>query len=235
MTNLDAHEREQFAKLAASWWDPEGPTRTLHDINACRLDYICRDRSLVGLRIADIGCGGGILSEALARAGAHVVAVDASAELIDIARTHARADNLPIDYRPQLVEELVAQEGNGFDLVTCMELIEHVPDPGALIEACAQLLKGGGELVVSTLNRTPSAYALGIVMAEYVLNLVPRGTHDYAQFLTPAELARIARARGLQLQDVSGMHYNPLTRRARVAARPLINYFARFAKDAEIA
>lgn len=232
MANLNPEERSRFAALAASWWDPDGSSRTLHDINPCRLAYVGEGLDLNGLRVADIGCGGGILSVALARAGARVTAVDATPELIDVAIGHAAGLALSIDFRVQLSAELAAAEPAAYDIVTCMELIEHVPDATALIGDCAALLKPGGRLIVSTLNRTPAAWALGIVAAEYVLDLVPRGTHDYAQFLRPAELAAAARLHGLEVMDISAMRYNPLTRRARLGGAPQVNYLARLQRPA---
>lgn len=226
--NLNPDEREKFANLASDWWDRDGPCRTLHDINPCRLDYLSKAMDLEGKRIADIGCGGGILSAALATSGAKVTAIDASAELIDVAREHARANDLVIDFRAQMSNELAREAAASFDLVVCMELIEHVPDADALITDCAELLRDGGQLVVSTLDRGPMAYALGIVAAEYLLRLVPRGTHDYTKFLRPSELAACARRHGLEVLDVSAMHYNPVTRSAHCGGKPRVNYFARF-------
>jgi len=232
MDNLDPAERDHFADLALTWWDRDGPSRTLHDINPCRLDYVRNGRPLAGLAIADIGCGGGLLSEALAREGAQVTAIDATAPLIAVANAHAATSGLAIDYRVQLSRALATECPGRFALVTCMELIEHVPDADALIADCAALLEPGGELVVSTLNRSPAAYLLGIVAAEYVLGIVPRGTHDYAQFLRPAELAASGRRHGLVLTDVRGMRYNPVTRRAHIGGPPLVNYLARLRRAA---
>ncbi len=228
MLNLNPDERDKFAEMAAAWWDTNGPCRTLHDINPCRLDYIAARLTLAGAAVADIGCGGGILSEALARTGAQVTAVDATTELIDIARVHATEQDLDIDYEVGTSEALVDTREADFDAVICMELIEHVPDPDALINDCARLVKPQGLLVLSTLNRTPQAYVFGIVAAEYALGLLPRGTHDYAQFVKPSELARSARGYGLVLEDVTGMVYNPVSHRARLCASPAVNYFATF-------
>jgi 2-polyprenyl-6-hydroxyphenyl methylase/3-demethylubiquinone-9 3-methyltransferase len=228
MSNLDSDERDKFSSLAARWWDVDGPCRTLHDINPCRLDYIADSAELDAARVADIGCGGGVLSAALATRGARVTAIDASSELVAVARAHARENGLDIDYRQQMSAALAEQATGQFDLVTCMELIEHVPDPDALLADCANLLKTGGQLIVSTLNRTAAAYVLGIVAAEYVFGLVPRGTHDYAHFLRPSELANCARTHGLKILDVRAMHYNPVTRKAQLGGNPKINYVARF-------
>ncbi len=230
--NLDPDERDKFSALAAHWWDVEGPCRTLHDINPCRYDYVAAQARLQGARVADIGCGGGIFSEALARGGAHVTAIDAAEELIEVARRHALAQATLVHYEAITAEQLAARQGAHFDVVTCLELIEHVPAPASLIAACASLLKPGGVLVVSTLNRNATSYVLGVVLAEYVLKLVPRGTHDYMQFIRPAELAGMARAAGLVTRDVRGMRYDPWTRRARLCASPAVNYLATFTRDA---
>lgn len=230
--NLDPDERDKFSLLATHWWDREGPCRTLHDINPCRYDYVASRAQLDGALVADIGCGGGIFSEALARAGARVTAIDASSELVEVARQHALAQATPVHYEAITAEQLAARQAGHFELVTCLELIEHVPDPQSLVAACARLLKPGGVLVMSTLNRNAASYLLGVVMAEYVLKLVPRGTHDYMQFIRPAELAAMARASGLGIRDVHGMHYDPWTRRARLSATPTVNYLATFARDA---
>ena len=231
--NLDPDERDKFAALAAHWWERAGPCRTLHDINPCRYEYVAAQASLAGQRVADIGCGGGIFSEALARGGAHVTAIDAAAELIEVARQHAASQALTVHYEALTAEDLAARHAGHFDVVTCLELIEHVPTPGSLIEACARLLKPGGVLVISTLNRNATSYLLGVVMAEYVLQLVPRGTHDYMQFIRPAELARMAREQCLSTRDIRGMRYDPLTRRARLTTTPTVNYLATFVRDTD--
>ena len=230
-TNLDPDERDKFSALAAHWWDTQGPCRTLHDINPTRHDYVVAQTQLAGRRVADIGCGGGIFSESLARAGAHVTAIDASAELIEVARRHALAQATAVHYETSTAEDLALRHAGYFDVVTCLELIEHVPEPDSLIKACATLLKPGGLLVISTLNRNAASYLLGVVLAEYVLQLVPRGTHNYMQFVRPAELARMARDQHLTTRDIRGMGYNPLTRRAHLGVAPSINYLATFARD----
>lgn len=231
--NLDPHERDKFSVLANQWWDNDGPCRTLHDINPCRYQYVNAQARLAGRQVADIGCGGGIFSEALAHAGAHVTAIDASAELIEVARRHANAQATPVDYETSTAEDLARRRAGHFDVVTCLELIEHVPAPDSLIMACATLLKPGGVLVISTLNRNAVSYLLGVVLAEYVLRLVPRGTHDYMQFIRPSELARMAREQRLATRDISGMAYNPVTRRAHLGVAPNINYLATFARDVD--
>lgn len=226
MANVDPDERAKFGALADAWWDTEGPERTLHDINPARLAYVASRCALPGARLLDVGCGGGLLSEALARAGAEVSALDASSELIAVAREHAAAAGLSIDYRVGLVEDLARRLPRHFDAVVCMELLEHVPDADAVIGACAALLRPGGTLVLSTLTRSPRAWLLGVVAAEYVLGLLPRGTHDYARFLRPSELAASARRHGLEVTDISALAYDPLRRRARVGGTPRVNYLA---------
>ncbi len=233
--NVDTAEIGRFSALASGWWDPNGPSRPLHDLNPVRLDYVQRRVELRGARVLDLGCGGGLLSEALARGGAHVVAIDLAPELIEIATLHLLESKLEVDYRVQDVAELARSEPASFDAICCMEMLEHVPDPAAIVDACAFLLKPGAPLFASTLNRTPLAFAGAIVAAEYVLGLLPRGTHQYARFIRPAELAGWSRKAGLVLEDVSGMGYEPLTRRAWLSDSTAINYLACARKPARIA
>jgi 2-polyprenyl-6-hydroxyphenyl methylase/3-demethylubiquinone-9 3-methyltransferase len=230
MTNVDEHEKEKFNSKAVDWWDKNGPLRTLHDINPCRLEYIKRYLELKGASACDIGCGGGILSSELARQGSHVTAIDAAPKLIEVAELYASEHNLDIEYKVDLSSNLVKTHSNNFDLVTCMELIEHVPEPSALVEDCARLLAPGGVLIVSTLNRNLISYALGVLAAEYVLRLIPKGTHEYTKFLKPSELAKLARETRLKTLDISGMYYNPFTRHASIGVPPVINYVASFQK-----
>ncbi|MBS7455668.1 bifunctional 2-polyprenyl-6-hydroxyphenol methylase/3-demethylubiquinol 3-O-methyltransferase UbiG [Coralloluteibacterium stylophorae] len=229
--NASQDELDRFGALASQWWDENGPQRPLHDLNPVRLDYIRNRAPLEGRTVLDVGCGGGLLSEALARAGAKVTALDLAPELIEVARLHlleARlaTPGLEVEYLLTAVEQLAAERPAGFDVVCCMEMIEHVPDPAAVIAACARLLKPGGQLFVSTLNRTPAAFAFAIVGAEYVARLLPRGTHRYAQFVRPAELGAWMREAGLSMQDVSGVLYDPLRRRARLSSLNAVNYMA---------
>lgn len=224
--NVSAAEIAKFGALANRWWDPNGPQRPLHELNPARLGYIAGRCTLRGARVLDVGCGAGLLSEAMAREGAQVTALDLAPELVEIARLHLLESGLEVDYRMQSVEEIAVEMPEAFDVVTCMEMLEHVPDPGSVLRACAALLRPGGTLVVSTLNRTPLAFALVIVGAEYIAGLLPRGTHDYKSFIRPAELAAWLRDAGLQLVDVSGLGYDPLRRKAWVDRRTGINYLA---------
>jgi 2-polyprenyl-6-hydroxyphenyl methylase / 3-demethylubiquinone-9 3-methyltransferase len=228
--NADPGELARFGKLASRWWDPDGESRPLHDLNPVRLAFVAERVALHGARVADVGCGGGLLSEALAKAGARVTAIDLAPEVIDVARLHlhetnaGRSARLAIDYRLCSSHDLAAGEPAGFDAVCCMELIEHVPAPAALVNDLAALLKPGGTLFMSTLNRTPASFATAIVGAEYVARLLPRGTHDYRQFLRPSELAALLRKAGMHLDAISGIAYNPLTRKAWLTQRTAINY-----------
>ncbi|KZC18915.1 MULTISPECIES: bifunctional 2-polyprenyl-6-hydroxyphenol methylase/3-demethylubiquinol 3-O-methyltransferase UbiG [Rhodanobacter] len=222
--NVNPDEIARFDSLAARWWDPDGESRPLHDLNPVRAAYVAARVDLRGANVADVGCGGGLLSEALARAGAKVTGVDLGEKVIDVAKLHLHESGLDVDYRVQSSAELAAAEPAGFDAVCCMELIEHVPDPAALVNDLAALLKPGGRLFMSTLNRTPAAFGAAIVGAEYVMRLLPRGTHHYAQFLKPSELGRLLRHAGLELEDVSGLAYNPLNRKARLSSTTAVNY-----------
>ena len=230
--NVSQAELDKFGALARRWWDPQGPQRPLHELNPARLAYVAERVPLAGARVLDVGCGGGLLSEAMAASGARVTALDLAPELIEVARLHLLESGLEVDYRLQPVESLAEEMPGSFDAITCMEMLEHVPDPGAVLRACARLLKPGGVLLLSTLNRTPAAFALAIVGAEYVARLLPRGTHDYKQFIKPSELGAWLRAAGLQLQDVSGLAYDPVRRTARVGGPTAVNYLASAARPA---
>ncbi len=229
-SNADPSELAKFAALAQSWWDPRGPSRPLHDLNPVRLRYIEQIIALRGIRALDVGCGGGILSESLARAGASVLGIDLAAEVINVAKLHALESGVQLEYAVIGAEELALKQPGAFDLVTCMELLEHVPDPGATLAALAAAVKPGGDVIVSTLNRKPAAFAVAIVGAEYVANILPRGTHEYLKFIRPAELARWARAAGLVIKDLSGISYNPLTRAFRLSSNTDVNYLAHFTR-----
>jgi 2-polyprenyl-6-hydroxyphenyl methylase / 3-demethylubiquinone-9 3-methyltransferase len=222
--NVSADEIARFGELAARWWDPDGESRPLHDLNPVRAAYIAARVDLRDARVADVGCGGGLLSEALARAGAKVTGIDLGEKVIEVARLHLHESNLSVDYRVQSSADLAAAEPATFDAVCCMELIEHVPDPAALVNDLAAMLKPGGRLFMSTLNRTPAAFGAAILGAEYVMRMLPRGTHHYAQFLKPSELGRLLRHAGLELEDVSGLGYNPLQRKAWLSRFTAVNY-----------
>lgn len=224
--NVDPAELGRFGALAATWWDPNGPSRALHDLNPARLEYVRAHVRLRGARILDVGCGGGLLAEAMAAEGADVLGIDLSPSVLDVARLHALESGISVAYRQISIEALADAEPGAFDAITCMEMLEHVPDPAAIINAAAALLKPGGILLLSTLNRTPRAFALAIVGAEYLAGLLPRGTHKYASFIRPSELANWLRAAKLELVDVAGLGYDPLLRRARLSADTAVNYLA---------
>jgi 2-polyprenyl-6-hydroxyphenyl methylase/3-demethylubiquinone-9 3-methyltransferase len=229
--NVSQAEISKFGALANRWWDPNGPQRPLHELNPARLAYVAERTRLSGARVLDVGCGAGLLSEALAREGAIVTALDLAPELIDVAQLHLLESGLKVDYRLQSVEAMADQLPATFDAITCMEMLEHVPDPGSVLRACAHLLKPGGKLFVSTLNRTPLAFAVAIVGAEYLAGLLAKGTHDYKSFIRPAELASWMREAGLQIEDVSGLAYDPIRRKAWVNQRTEINYLACAVKE----
>ena len=224
--NFRQDELDKFASLANRWWDPGGPQKPLHALNPARLGYVAARVPLRGAAVLDVGCGGGLLSEALAKEGAEVTAIDLAPELVKVARLHGLESGVQVDYRVQSVEDLAAERPAAFDAVTCMEMLEHVPDPASILRACAALLKPGGRLLVSTLNRTPAAFALAIVGAEYIARLLPTGTHTYSEFIKPSELAAWLRAAGLELEDVSGLMYEPWRNAARIVSRTDVNYLA---------
>ncbi|WP_243041539.1 bifunctional 2-polyprenyl-6-hydroxyphenol methylase/3-demethylubiquinol 3-O-methyltransferase UbiG [Dyella sedimenti] len=235
--NVSPEEIARFGKLAARWWDPDGESRPLHDLNPVRASYVAARVDLRGARVADVGCGGGLLSEALARAGARVTGIDLGEKVIEIARLHLHESrletpDLAIDYRVQSSAGLAAAEPEGFDAVCCMELVEHVPDPEALVKDLARMAKPGGVLVMSTLNRTPVAFGAAILGAEYLTRMLPRGTHHYAQFLKPSELGRLMRHAGLEVEDVSGLGYNPINRKAWLSRITAVNYLISARKPA---
>ncbi len=228
-SNVDPREIEKFSALSSRWWDPNGPQQPLHVLNPARLDYVHKRCPLPGKRVLDVGCGGGLLSEAMARAGANVSAIDLSEALINVAKLHLleakqTLPSLHVDYRVQSVESLADEQPASFDAITCMEMLEHVPEPASIINACAHLLKPGGQLFVSTINRTPAAFALAIVGAEYIARLLPKGTHDYQQFIRPSELSAWLRGAELSLQEVCGLHYDPLRQRASLGSNVSVNY-----------
>ncbi len=222
--NVSRAEIDKFAALANRWWDENGPQKPLHHLNPARLGYVVKQLPLRGRKVLDVGCGGGLLSEAMAREGAEVIALDLAAELIEIAKLHLYESNVKVDYRLQSVESLAEEMTGQFDAITCMEMLEHVPDPSSILRACEKLLKPGGKLFISTLNRTPAAFAIAIVGAEYLANLLPKGTHEYQKFIKPSELASWCRAEGFNVQDISGLAYNPMSGKAWVNDRTDINY-----------
>ncbi len=224
--NVNPAETAKFDRLASRWWDDEGESRPLHDLNPVRLAYVAERANLRSARVLDVGCGGGILSEAMAAAGANVTGIDLAPRVLEVARLHLLESGHTVDYREISAEALAEESPGTFDAITCMEMLEHVPDPASIIAACARLLKPGGRLFVSTLNRTPAAFALAIAGAEYALKLLPRGTHHYAQFIRPSELARCLRASGFELEDLRGLAYNPFSRRARLISNTSVNYLA---------
>jgi 2-polyprenyl-6-hydroxyphenyl methylase/3-demethylubiquinone-9 3-methyltransferase len=210
--NVDASEIAKFEALASRWWDPESEFKPLHDINPLRCNYIDDLAHLAGKTVLDVGCGGGILSEAMAQRGAQVSGIDMGEAPLNVAKLHALESGLEINYRQIPVEQLAEEQPESFDTVTCLEMLEHVPDPASVIRACTRLVKPGGKVFFSTLNRNPKSYAFAIVGAEYLLRLLPTGTHDYAKFIKPSELSQWCRDAGLNVTDMTGMVYNPLTR-----------------------
>ncbi len=224
--NIDPQELAKFEELAHRWWDPESEFKPLHNINPLRLDYIDQRARLAGKRVVDVGCGGGILSESMAERGAEVVGIDMGEAPLGVARLHTLESGVKIDYRRMTAEALAEEEPASFDVVTCMELLEHVPDPSSTVAACARLAKPGGHVFFSTINRNPKSYLLAIIGAEYVLGLLPKGTHDYAKFIRPAELGRWLRDADLALGDLTGMTYNPLTRQYKLGRDVDVNYLA---------
>ena len=224
--NIDQAEIEKFEALARRWWDRNGEFRPLHDINPLRVGYITDRVDLNGRRVLDVGCGGGILSEALSAAGADVLGIDPAEAPLNIARLHRHESNLSPGYELTTVEELAATSPEPFDVITCLEMLEHVPDPASVIRACRMLLKDDGHLFLATINRNPRAYLSAIVGAEYILNLLPRGTHDYDKLIKPAELAAFCRQADLDIEDFTGMTYNPITKRYKPGRDVGVNYLA---------
>ncbi len=234
MSNLDTAEIAKFEALASRWWDRNSEFKPLHDINPLRANYIDERSPVAGRQLLDVGCGGGILAEAMAQRGARVTGIDMGEAPLGVARLHALESGLVLDYQKSTAEDMAAEKPEAFDIVTCLEMLEHVPDPASVVKACAQLVKPGGHVYFSTINRNPKAYAFAIVGAEYVLRLLPRGTHDYAKFIRPSELAAFLRVAGLELLDITGMTYNPLTRRYRLSATDVsVNYLVHARKPAQ--
>lgn len=228
--NVDPREVSKFDDLANRWWDPEGDFRPLHDINPLRADYIAERHPLAGAKVLDVGCGGGILAETLGAAGAAVTGIDMAERPLAVAQLHAARSGVAVEYQASTAEQFAEVHPGRFDVVTCLEMLEHVPEPASTVAACAALARPGGNLFFSTINRTPKAYAMAIVGAEYVLRLLPRGTHSYEMLIRPAELVRAIEAAGLEVQDMRGMFYNPFTRRASLNNDLSVNYLIHASK-----
>ncbi len=226
VSNVDAGEIAKFEALAQRWWDPAGEFRPLHELNPLRLGFIEARASLAGTRVLDVGCGGGILSEAMARKGASVLGIDMAQAALQVAELHALEGGVKLEYRLAAAEDLAATAPGHFDVITCMEMLEHVPEPEQVLSALATLVRPGGQVFISTINRNLKAFLLAIVGAEYLLRLLPRGTHDYARFIRPSELAGWARSSGLDLVDLAGIEYNPITRRFLQSDDATVNYLA---------
>ncbi len=222
--NIDHNEIAKFEALATRWWDPESEFRTLHQINPLRLDFINERAPLEGKKVLDVGCGGGILSESMATRGARVTGIDMGEKPLSVAKLHLKESGLEVDYRQTTTEALAIEEPESFDIITCMEMVEHVPDPASVINACSRLVRPGGELFFSTINRTPKAWLFAIVGAEYLLNILPKGTHTYEKFIRPSELEKWARESGLVSKEITGMHYNPFTDHYWLAPGVEVNY-----------
>lgn len=224
--NVDAAEIARFEALADRWWDSEGDFKPLHDINPARLEFIGERAALPGKRVLDIGCGGGILAEAMAERGARVTAIDMAAAPLAVAQIHLRDSGLEVEYLKSTAEAHAEAHASEYDVVTCLEMLEHVPDPSLVVAACSRLVRPGGQVFFSTINRNPKAWTMAILGAEYVLRLLPRGTHEYAKLIRPSELAQWIRAAGLELTGFTGMHYNPFTRECTLGGNVHVNYLA---------
>ncbi|MFK8029480.1 MAG: bifunctional 2-polyprenyl-6-hydroxyphenol methylase/3-demethylubiquinol 3-O-methyltransferase UbiG [Gammaproteobacteria bacterium] len=222
--NIDPEEIRKFEELASRWWDPQSEFKPLHAINPLRFGYINERTPLAGKKVIDVGCGGGLLSEAMAQAGADVTGIDMGETPLAIAREHAQQSGVDVRYEQITAENMASNEAGLYDIVTCLEMLEHVPDPAAVVAACSELLKPGGTAYFSTINRTAKGYVLAVIGAEYVLNLLPKGTHDYNKFIRPSELEQYARDSGFSLQHITGLHYNPLTQVYRLGPGVDVNY-----------
>lgn len=233
MSNFEAAELDKFSALAHKWWDKNSEFKPLHDINPLRLQYIDQRTGLQGKHVLDVGCGGGILSESMAQKGAIVTGIDLGEKALNVAKLHSLESGVAVDYQYISAEALAASKPAAYDVVTCLEMLEHVPNPASVVQACAALVKPGGHLFFSTIHRNPKAYLYAVIGAEYVLNMLPRGTHDYAKFIKPSELAGMLRQAGLTLQDQIGLQYNPLTKQYRLGSDVSVNYMVHAQKAAE--
>jgi len=231
MSNADPIEIEKFSQLAHRWWDANSEFKPLHEINPLRLDYIDRIAPLAGKTVLDVGCGGGILSESMAGLGAQVTGIDMGEKPLQVAKLHLLESRKQVEYRHIAVEQLAAERPASFDVITCMEMLEHVPDPQSVVRACAQLVRPGGHVFFSTLNRNAKSYLFAVIGAEYVLNMLPRGTHDYAKFIKPSELAQWSRNAGLNVNDLIGMSYNPLSKTYALGKDTDVNYMIACRRD----
>ncbi|TXI47498.1 bifunctional 2-polyprenyl-6-hydroxyphenol methylase/3-demethylubiquinol 3-O-methyltransferase UbiG [Methylophilus sp.] len=231
MANVEVAEVNKFAELAHQWWDLQGVFKPLHQLNPLRLNYIDSRASLAGKQVLDVGCGGGILSESMAQRGAQVLGIDLAEKSLQVAQLHALETNVQLEYRCVAVEALAQEKPQAFDVVTCMEMLEHVPDPASVVRACAALVKPGGHVFFSTLNRNAKAYLMAVVGAEYVLNLLPKGTHDYSKFIKPSELAAWMRQSALELQHQTGVTYHPLSKQYALTVDSSVNYMLHAIKD----
>lgn len=232
MINADPNELQKFSDLAHRWWDPKSEFKPLHDINPLRLDWIDANVGLAGKKVLDVGCGGGLLSEGMAERGAQVTGIDLSEKALGVARLHLLESGRSVDYRHISAESLAAEMPGSFDVVTCLEMLEHVPDPASTVAACAKLVKPGGQVFLSTLNRNPKSYLLAVIGAEYLLQMLPKGTHDYAKFIKPSELSRHCKAADLEVAEIVGMTYNPFTQRYSLGRDTSVNYLLRTVRNA---
>lgn len=232
MTNSDPRELDKFSQMAHRWWDPSGSFKPLHDLNPARLSYIDQRVGLSGKSVLDVGCGGGLLSEGMASHGAQVTGIDLAEKPLQIARLHLMESGLSVDYQLIAVEEMASSRPGQFSVVTCLEMLEHVPDPACIVQACAAAVAPGGHVFFSTINRNPKAYFLAVLGAEYLLNILPRGTHEYAKFIQPAELAHWCRLAGLTVREVTGMHYNPFSSEVSLSNDTDVNFLMYATRDA---
>jgi len=234
-SNIDAVEVAKFEAMAPIWWDKDGVQKALHDINVLRVDYIHNRCRLAGKRVLDVACGGGILSESMAALGAEVTGIDAGRAPLTVAKRHLKESGLQIDYRLATAEEYATAHADSFDLVACLELLEHVPQPSSVVAACSAMVKPAGDVIFATLNRNPKSFLFAIIGAEYILKLVRKGTHTYRKFVKPAELEDWGKASGLRLKDVTGLHYNPFTRKYSMGGNTHVNYMMHFQKSGSVA